>query len=168
MKYDKSPLKSIIGYYADIRRKVDEMHALADRKFTIDGHLLGSIGEGVASLLFGIDLIPSQSNAGFDGYLPNGDKAEIKIRSITTGDVSLNLTKELKDIIESEGLTLITLIVGENKLLEPPVCCKITTESPLYGMIKDGKRISFTKLKENRIDLPYDKQLFEEVNSWLA
>ena len=78
------------------------------------------------------------------------------------------MTQELRKIIENEKLMLITFIVGENGLLEPPVCCEITAQSPLYGLIKEGKRISFAKLKENKIDLDYDEQAFQEINNWLA
>ena len=41
------------------------------RKFTLDGHLVGSIGEVVAAYMFGLDLNPA-STPGFDAVAPDG------------------------------------------------------------------------------------------------
>lgn len=48
------------------------------RKFTPDGHLVGSIGEVVAAEALGLTLYPS-SNPAHDAYDANGRNAQIKM-----------------------------------------------------------------------------------------
>jgi hypothetical protein len=74
---------------AAIYRAVAELEALyPDRKFTPDGHLVGSIGEVVAAEALGLTLHPS-SHPGHDAFDAHGD-VQIKM---TAGDsVSLYAT----------------------------------------------------------------------------
>ena len=74
---------------AAIYRAVAELEALyPDRKFTPDGHLVGSIGEVVAAEALGLTLHPS-SHPGHDAFDADGD-VQIKM---TGGDsVSLYAT----------------------------------------------------------------------------
>lgn len=46
-------------------------------KFTLDGNLVGDIGEAIAAELFGINL-KSRNHAGVDGVAPNGMTVQIK------------------------------------------------------------------------------------------
>lgn len=48
------------------------------RKFTLDGHLVGSIGEVVAAYMFGLDLMPA-STLGHDALAADGRRVEIKL-----------------------------------------------------------------------------------------
>jgi hypothetical protein len=58
---------------ADIYRAVKKLEALyPERKFPLDGHLVGSIGEVVAAKALGLTLHP-MSRAGHDAYDANGD-----------------------------------------------------------------------------------------------
>ena len=58
---------------AAIYRAVEVLEALyPGRKFTPDGHLVGSIGEVVAAEALGLTLYPG-SHAGHDAYDTNGD-----------------------------------------------------------------------------------------------
>jgi hypothetical protein len=57
---------------AAIYRAVKDLEALYPRKFTPDGHLVGSIGEVVAAEALGLTLYP-MSRAGHDAYDANGD-----------------------------------------------------------------------------------------------
>jgi len=53
---------------ADIYRAVDELsRAYPGRKFTLDGHLVGSIGEVVAAEALGLTLYPA-SHPGHDAH----------------------------------------------------------------------------------------------------
>jgi hypothetical protein len=71
---------------AAIYRAVAELEALyPDRKFTPDGHLVGSIGEVVAAEALGLTLHPS-SHPGHDAFDANGD-VQIKM----TGGESVSL-----------------------------------------------------------------------------
>lgn len=53
------------------------------RKFTLDGHLVGSIGEVIAAYMFGLDLTPA-STMGHDGIAPDGRRVEIKLTQGTS------------------------------------------------------------------------------------
>lgn len=71
---------------AAIYRAVEELSAAyPDRKFTPDGHLVGSIGEVVAAEALGLTLYPG-SHPGHDAYDDNGD-VQIKM----TGGDSVSL-----------------------------------------------------------------------------
>jgi len=52
--------------------------------FTLDGNLVGDIGEALAVQLFGIRLTSSRSTEGVDGYLPDTDKT-VQVKSTGTG-----------------------------------------------------------------------------------
>ena len=63
---------------ADIYRAVTELERLyPGRKFTPDGHLVGSIGEVIAAEHFGLTLY-SMSKTGHDAFDANGD-VQIKL-----------------------------------------------------------------------------------------
>lgn len=70
----------------DIYRAVEELSALyPGRKFTPDGHLVGSIGEVIAAERLGLTLYPS-SHAGHDAYDADGD---VQIKMTATASISL-------------------------------------------------------------------------------
>jgi len=64
---------------------VEQLHAVVDeleamhpgRKFPLDGHLVGSIGEAAAEAMFEISLAPA-SSAGHDAIAYDGRQVEIK------------------------------------------------------------------------------------------
>lgn len=70
---------------ARIAALVSELHAITDelealhpgRKFPLDGHLVGSLGEAAAAALFYLDLVPA-STAGHDAVSLDGKRVEIK------------------------------------------------------------------------------------------
>ncbi len=49
-----------------------------DLDFTLDGNLVGDIGEALAVELFGILLDPSRSSEGIDGTAPDGRTVQVK------------------------------------------------------------------------------------------
>ena len=64
---------------ADIYRAVERLQALyPDRKFTPDGHLVGSIGEVIAAKALGLTLYPA-SHAGHDAHDGQGGDVQIKM-----------------------------------------------------------------------------------------
>ena len=63
---------------ASIYQIVDRLEALfPGRKFTPDGHLVGSIGEVIAARMFDLDLLPA-STAHHDAIARDGRKVQIK------------------------------------------------------------------------------------------
>ena len=66
---------------AEIFRQVEQLErAYPSRKFTPDGHLIGSIGEVIAAEAFGLMLLPA-SAAGHDARDENGALVQIKLTS---------------------------------------------------------------------------------------
>lgn len=53
----------------------------AELKFTLDGNLVGDIGEALAALMFGVRLVDAKSTEGIDGIAPDGRTVQVK----TTG-----------------------------------------------------------------------------------
>ena len=77
---DKSPLSiKLPAPVADIYRAVAELERLyPGRKFTPDGHLVGSIGEVIAAEHFGLTL-HSMSKAAHDAVDADGNEVQIKL-----------------------------------------------------------------------------------------
>ena len=73
-------LPEIIVDLITARNGLREYYAAADRKFTLDGKLVGDIGEAIAMELFGIEL-SEQNDTGVDGYAPDNRSVQVK----TTG-----------------------------------------------------------------------------------
>lgn len=65
------------------------------RKFTPDGHLVGSIGEVVAAYAFGLKLLPA-SNAIHDAVATSGTLVQIKF---TGGDTGVSLYSEPEHLL---------------------------------------------------------------------
>ncbi len=72
--------------WAQVARYLDDLYTASDglermfpgRKFTLDGHLVGSIGEVVAAYIFDLDLNPA-STQGHDARTRDGRDVEIKL-----------------------------------------------------------------------------------------
>jgi hypothetical protein len=52
--------------------------------FTIDGNLVGDLGEAIAAELFGIRLVETKSTVGIDGFAPD-DVTTVQIKATGTG-----------------------------------------------------------------------------------
>jgi hypothetical protein len=55
-----------------------------DLNFTLDGNLVGDLGEAVAAELFGLKLT-GRSNEGVDGYAPDGRSVQVKASGTKRG-----------------------------------------------------------------------------------
>ena len=87
--YSQSDIDYLEKQILKIKSSVNELNAhFLPRKFTLDGHLLGSVGEIYASYYYGIDLYPSGKPI-HDGFVNNKD---IQIK------VTQNKSVELKEI----------------------------------------------------------------------
>jgi hypothetical protein len=54
--------------------------------FTLDGNLVGDLGEALAVELFGIELVETRSTEGFDGYvMVGGEKKTVQVKATCTG-----------------------------------------------------------------------------------
>lgn len=55
-----------------------------DLRFTLDGNLVGDIGEAIAAELFGVRLVNAKATEGYDGYAPDG-RMTVQVKATGTG-----------------------------------------------------------------------------------
>jgi hypothetical protein len=60
------------------RNQLRTYYLSAGLKFTLDGNLVGDLGEAIAAELFQIRLVPARSTEGIDGYAPDGRTVQVK------------------------------------------------------------------------------------------
>ena len=70
-------LPSSIEKLVKARNLLRDEFSKFDLNFTLDGNLIGDIGEAIASELFGLNLV-SSNTAGFDALAVDGRKIQIK------------------------------------------------------------------------------------------
>ncbi len=61
----------------EARNALKQRYASVDLHFTLDGNLVGDLGEAVAAELFGLRLT-GRSNEGVDGFAPDGRSVQVK------------------------------------------------------------------------------------------
>jgi len=81
----------LIGQLLGVVQELEDLHP--GRKFPLDGHLVGSIGEAAAEAMFAIKLVTA-STAGHDAVTEDGRKVEIKA-TFGTGGVAVRATSGL-------------------------------------------------------------------------
>lgn len=67
------------------RNRLRDHYASVGLQFTLDGNLVGDLGEAIAAELFGISLVKARSTAGFDGYAPDGRTVQVKATGVNGG-----------------------------------------------------------------------------------
>lgn len=105
-----SPFDAHIGAMRDLSAELRQAaHAFGiRRKFTLDGRLLGDLGEVIARLHFGMELHDAQQG-GEDGRCEvSGKSVELKLRSAA----SLVYVKKIPDILVAVYLSPISLRWG--------------------------------------------------------
>jgi len=80
---DNERLAKLIADLYNVVDGLDQLFAGCNRRFTPDGHLVGSIGEAVAKHIYDMELEPS-SRAGWDAILHSGEKVQIKTTSVAS------------------------------------------------------------------------------------
>lgn len=60
------------------RNRLREHYASVGLEFTLDGNLVGDLGEAIAAEIFGIKLVPARSTTGIDGFAPDGRTVQVK------------------------------------------------------------------------------------------
>lgn len=92
---EAAPWETVPGLLRTLWQVVDDLQDLfPKRKFTLDGHLLGSIGECLAADSYDLDLAPASTRS-HDATAPDGRTVEIKL---TQGNGSINLSATPKPI----------------------------------------------------------------------
>lgn len=76
MSLDWDEVRNLLDTLYSASGRLEEV--FPGRKFTLDGHLVGSIGEVVAAYMFDLDLNPA-STQGHDAIARDGRRVEIKL-----------------------------------------------------------------------------------------
>lgn len=79
-------LPPVVAGLVTARNKLREHFRSAGLKFTLDGNLVGDIGEAIAAELFGIKLVPV-NGTGIDGHAPDGRSVQVKATGTGRGPV---------------------------------------------------------------------------------
>lgn len=81
MKFELPPsILPLIKARNDLKAHYSEF----DLRFTLDGNLVGDLGEAVAAELFGLKLT-GRSNEGVDGFAPDGRSVQVKASGTQRG-----------------------------------------------------------------------------------
>lgn len=80
---DQFPLPPAVADLVAARNRLRSHYLAVGLKFTIDGNLVGDLGEAIAAELFGITLTPGRSTEGIDGYAP--DRRSVQVKATGTG-----------------------------------------------------------------------------------
>lgn len=76
-KYTKGQIDNLKKKYIELNNLISGLNSEYERHFTLDGHLIGSIGEVLASYYYGIELATASEKT-HDGTV-DGKKVQIKI-----------------------------------------------------------------------------------------
>ncbi|TIS99168.1 hypothetical protein [Mesorhizobium sp.] len=79
-------LPPVVAELITARNRLREHYKIAGLKFTLDGNLVGDIGEAVAAELFGIKLIEA-NGTGIDGRAADGRSVQVKATGTGRGPV---------------------------------------------------------------------------------
>lgn len=79
-------LPPVVADLVAARNKLREHYKAAGLKFTLDGNLVGDIGESIAAELFGIKLVPG-NGTGIDGHAADGRSVQVKATGTRRGPV---------------------------------------------------------------------------------
>jgi hypothetical protein len=71
-------LPPTIADLVQARNQLRAHYSSAGLKFTLEGNLVGDLGEAIAAELFQIRLVPARSTQGIDGYAPDGRTVQVK------------------------------------------------------------------------------------------
>ena len=66
------------------RNRLRDRYRLAALEFTLDGNLIGDIGEAIAAELFGLKL-SARNGTGIDGHAPDGRSVQVKATGTNRG-----------------------------------------------------------------------------------
>ena len=105
------PLPAALADLLEARDRVREHYrkvlmangSQVDLKFTLDGNLIGDIGEALSVELFGVRLVEQRSKEGIDGYGPDGRTIQVKATGTGRGP-AFRLTETHADHLLFFGL----------------------------------------------------------------
>lgn len=139
---------SLIDQLLSIVVELETIHP--GRRFPLDGHLVGSIGEAAAEALFDLRLVPA-STAGHDAITSDGRSVEVKA-TFVNGSIGLRATSH------EAAAVLIVLRLSRDRLVPHEVVYNgpLTRVAGITGrMQKNGQAaISLNQLRKIDAEVP--------------
>lgn len=146
---DRTAIDQVPALVAELYRIVDRLEELfPGRPFTIDGHLLGSIGEVLAAYYYGLDLT-APSTEGCDA------------ESIQVGRIEIKTTQRSSVAFRSQPPHVLVFRLGRDGAAEEIFNGPGALVWPFVGKPqKNGQRsISLAKLRQLQQQVPASGQL---------
>jgi hypothetical protein len=147
---------------ADLYQIVDELESRFQRKFTPDGHLVGSIGEVVAAYLYNLKLA-DQSTESVDAWTKEADPRSVQIKLTAGHSVSLSDSEKTSDVLIVLRLQRGT---GFEEIFNG--CYPATTLNAVKSTKRRVKTVSLRRLREvqkTTIRCLEDRGRIQDLNS---
>ena len=146
------PLDPSISKLVEARNTLRKKYAEHNLKFTLDGNLVGDIGEAISVGMFGIKLSDANTS-GIDGFAPDGRSVQIKATGTNRGpafrDTSARAEHLLFFSFDFENLLATVVYNGpEDILLED-----------FPRVWRNQRSVSITKIKKIALSTNADKML---------
>ena len=139
-------IDSLIRDFYTIKNALEEQ--FPGRKFSLDGHLVGSIGEVLVAEAYGIELYPNGTET-HDGKAPDGKEVQIKATQIDRVSISSEPEYLIAIKILQDG-TWEEIYNGPGKL-----AWKLAGKQQ-----KNGQRpLTLAKLRKLMMDIPEDQRI---------
>lgn len=91
-------LPPIIADLVLARKRLRQHYSFVNIEFTLDGNLVGDIGEAVAAELFGLKLT-SRNGTGIDGVAPDGRTVQVKATGTKRGPAFRMVDKRAEHLL---------------------------------------------------------------------
>ena len=145
----------LVGQLHAIVNELEAMHP--GRRFPLDGHLVGSIGEAAAEAVFALELLPN-STAGHDAVADDGRTVEIKA---TYGNSSVGL----RSTSHQTASALIVIRLSRQAGVDHEVVYNGSLERVLSfagALQKNGQSsLSLSRLRSTNLTVPLHERIPE-------
>lgn len=98
-------VREVQRHFRQLLQTAGELHRLTGRRFTLDGHMVGSYGEVIAADRFGLELA-TPSTKGTDSHTADGRPVEVK--------ATCGTSVALRGQEPAKGLHLLVLQIGSD------------------------------------------------------
>jgi len=149
---DTFPLDPSISKLVEARNTLRKKYAEHNLKFTLDGNLVGDIGEAISVGMFGIKLSDANTS-GIDGFAPDGRTVQIKATGTNRGPAFRNTLARADHLLffsfDFENLLATVVYNGPEVIL--------LKDFP--SAWKNQRSISMTKVKKIALSTNVDQML---------
>ena len=148
--------RDIMRKLFQIVEQIETEYADYNRKFTIDGHLIGSIGEVIVAEAFDLEL-EKNSTPVIDAHTKDGTNRTVQIKATQIDRVSFSSKHENEDA--PDQVIVISIDKAGNWTLEYNGPGKLVYENLCKPQKNGQSQVSLTKLRRLMAEVPKEQQL---------